>query len=135
MSDRDPFAEIERALDTFGEQFGVDLDSVPTDIVDTGDAYVVRADLPGFDGEDLDVQLADERELTISADHSESAQSSDGRYVQRERRRQSVSRTVRLPAAVDEEDTSASYDDGVLTVRLPKVSADGDEDGTDIPVN
>ncbi|WP_135303327.1 Hsp20/alpha crystallin family protein [Haloarcula amylovorans] len=135
MSDRDPFQEIERAFDVLGEQFGVDLDTVPTDIVDAGDAFVVRADLPGFDSDDLDVQLSDERKLTISADHSESAQSSEGRFVQRERRRQSISRTVRLPEAVDEAGTSASYDEGVLTVRLPKVTADGDEDGTDIPVN
>ncbi|QIO21159.1 Hsp20/alpha crystallin family protein [Haloarcula sp. JP-L23] len=134
MSDRDPLAELERAFDTLSEQFGVDVDTVPTDILDEGDAFVVHADLPGFDSADLDVQLVEERKLTITADHSEESETTDGRYVQRERRRQSASRTVRLPEAVDEEGTSASYEDGVLTVRLPKVSGDAD-DGMDIPVN
>ncbi|MBX0322341.1 Hsp20/alpha crystallin family protein [Halomicroarcula sp. F13] len=134
MSDRDPFEEIERAFDTLSEQFGVDLDTVPTDILDEGDAFVVHADLPGYDSEDIDVQLVEERKLTISADHSESTEATDGRYVQHERRRQSASRTVTLPEAVDEDGTSAAYEDGVLTVRLPKVSVEGD-DGTDIPVN
>ncbi|MDS0278803.1 Hsp20/alpha crystallin family protein [Halomicroarcula sp. S1AR25-4] len=134
MSDRDPLSELERAFDTLSEQFGVDVDTVPTDILDEGDAFVVHADLPGFDSADLDVQLVEERKLTITADHSEESETTDGRYVQRERRRQSASRTVRLPEAVDEEGTSASYEEGVLTVRLPKVSGDAD-DGTDIPVN
>ena len=59
---------------------------------------------------------------------------SDGTFVQRERRQQSASRTVHLPVAVEESDTAASYEDGVLTVTLPKISAEHD-DGTDIPVN
>jgi HSP20 family protein len=134
MSDRDPLAEIERAFDMLGDQFDISAGSVPTDIVDDGDSFVVRADLPGYDSADIDVQLAERRELTISAERSEESEVSDGRFVQRERRQQSASRTVRLPEAVEESDTAASYEDGVLTVTLPKVTAEND-DGTDIPVN
>ena len=134
MSDRDPLAEIERAFDMLGDQFDITAGSVPTDIVDDGDSFVVRADLPGYDSEDIDVQLVERRELTISAEHSEDHEVSDGTFVQRERRQQSASRTVHLPVAVEESDTAASYEDGVLTVTLPKISAEHD-DGTDIPVN
>ncbi|WP_276273161.1 Hsp20/alpha crystallin family protein [Haloarcula litorea] len=135
MTDRDPFDELERAFDVLGEQFGVDADTVPTDVVDEGDAFVVRADLPGFDTDDLDVQLAEDRKLTVSAEHSETSSHEDGRYVQRERRRRSASRTVVLPEPVDETGTEATYDSGVLTVRLPKVGPADDDEGTDIPVN
>lgn len=133
MSDRDPLGEIERALDVLGDQFGVTAGTVPTDVIDDGDSFLVRADLPGFDSDDIDVQLAEGRTLTLTAEHSEDSETTDGRYVQRERRTQSLSRTVTLPEAVTEGETSAAYDDGVLTVTLPK--ATDEEDGTSIPVN
>jgi len=135
MSDRDPFSEIERAFDMLGEQFGVDMGSIPVDVVDEGDAFVVHADLPGYDSDDIDVQLVEDRKLTISATSSQERESVDGQYVQRERRQQSLSRSVRLPEAVDEHETTANYNNGVLTVRLAKVVRDEDDDGTDIPVN
>ncbi|MDS0220441.1 Hsp20/alpha crystallin family protein [Haloarcula sp. S1AR25-5A] len=135
MSDRDPFSEIERAFDMLGEQFGVDMGAIPVDVVDEGDAFVVHADLPGYDSEAIDVQLVEDRKLTISAASSQERESTDGQYVQRERRQQSISRSVPLPEAVDEEETTASYNNGVLTVRLEKVVRNEDDDGTDIPVN
>ncbi|NHN64605.1 Hsp20/alpha crystallin family protein [Haloarcula sp. JP-Z28] len=135
MSDRDPFSEIERAFDMLGEQFGVDMGAIPVDVLDEGDAFLVHADLPGYDSEDIDVQLVEDRKLTISATSSQERESTDGQYVQRERRQQSLSRSVRLPEAVDDGETTASYDSGVLTVRLAKVRHNEDDDGTDIPVN
>ncbi|MDS0261687.1 Hsp20/alpha crystallin family protein [Haloarcula sp. S1CR25-12] len=134
MSDRDPLGEIERAFDVLGDQFGVAAGTVPTDVVDEGDSFVVHADLPGYDSDDIDVQLAEGRTLTISAEQSEESEVESGTYVQRERRRQSTSRTVRLPEAVEESETAASYEGGVLTVTLPKVTAE-DDGGTNIPVN
>jgi len=133
MSDRDPLGEIERAFDVLGDQFGVAAGTVPTDVLDDGDSFVVRADLPGYDSDDIDVQLSEGRTLTISAEQTEESEVSDGNFVQRERRSQSLSRSVTLPAAVTESETTASYEDGVLTVTLPKATSD--EGGTDIPVN
>jgi HSP20 family protein len=133
MSDRDPLSEIERAFDVLGDQFGVAAGTVPTDVLDDGDSFVVRADLPGYDSDDIDVQLSEGRTLTISAEQTEESEVSDGNFVQRERRSQSLSRSVTLPAAVTESETTASYEDGVLTVTLPKATSD--EGGTDIPVN
>ncbi|WP_146417758.1 Hsp20/alpha crystallin family protein [Haloarcula hispanica] len=135
MSDRDPFSEIERAFDMLGEQFGVDMGAIPVDVVDEGDAFVVHADLPGYDSDDIDVQLVEDRKLTISATSSQERESTDGQYVQRERRQQSMSRSVPLPEAVDDAETTASYNNGVLTVRLGKIVRNEDDNGTDIPVN
>jgi len=134
MSDRDPLSEIERAVDMLGDQFSVTSGTVPTDVLDEGDSFVVHADLPGFDSADIDVQLIERRKLTLSASRDEEQEVSDGQFVQRERRRQSASRTVHLPDDVEESETAASYEDGVLTVTLPKATAESD-DGTDIPVN
>jgi HSP20 family protein len=134
MSDRDPFGELERAFDLLNDQLGAGATSVPTDVVDEGETFVVHADLPGFQKSDIDVQLVEDRKLTVTATASEEREAHGGTYVQRERHQQSASRTVVLPEPVDEGATSATYEDGVLTVRLPK-SALADDDGTEIPVN
>jgi HSP20 family protein len=137
---RNPFDEIERVFDRMSSQFEPlegDLfeGTVAVDVEDAGDAYVVTADLPGYEREDVDVQLTGRR-LTLSAERDESAAdesgTEDGRYIRRERHHRSVSRTVRLPDAVDETGTEAQYNNGVLTVTLPKADV---TDGHDIPVN
>jgi HSP20 family protein len=87
-------------------------------------------DLPGYDREGIDVRLSD-RTLTVEAERSTDVEGSDERYVRRERTRESVSRTVHLPEAVEAGGTSATYEAGVLTVRLPKRGADG---GESIPI-
>jgi len=132
MSDRDPLSEIERAFDVLGDPFGGA--SVPADVVDEGDSFVVHVDLVAVVAGEIDVQLVENRRLTISAASTEDSELSDGTYVKRERRKQSVERTVRLPEAVEESETAASYENGVLTVTLPKITPETD-DGTDIPVN
>lgn len=131
MPDRDdPFREIEQLFDQF-TRMGSLTDQLPVDVVDTGEELVVFVDLPGRDPEEMSITLQDERELHIEADAREDE--SDGQYLTRERPNQTVSRTVRLPAAVDEAETEANYDRGVLTVRLAKPGSE--DDGTEIPVN
>lgn len=132
MADRtDPFAEIEQLFEQFS-QWGDPLGGrIPVDVVDRDDELLVQADLPGRSPEAVSVQLEDDRTLLVEAEATQSE--AEGRFVMRERTNEAVSRTVALPAAVDGSGTEASYDHGVLTVRLPKLS--GDSDGTDIPVN
>jgi HSP20 family protein len=94
------------------------------DVADSGDEVVVTADLPGFDRDDIQVSASD-RSLTLRAtrDHSEESgsESESGTYLRRERRHESVSRSVALPVDVDDAGASATYRNGVLTVRLPKI--------------
>jgi len=132
MTARDnPFGEIEQLFEEF-TQLGDPLGGrVPVDVVDAGEEIIVYADLPGRDPGTISVQLTESRTLSIDAPREEI--SADGRYVKRERTRDSVSRSVQLPAAVDDEETEANYDQGVLAIHLPKLQ--GDSDGTDIPVN
>jgi len=130
MSRNDPFGEIERLFD----QFGLDVEGggVAVDVLDAGDAIEVTADLPGYETDDIDVQLREGRRLTVIAEAESESEREEGQFVTRERRRQSVSRTVRLPEPVDEAGTEATYTNGVLTVRLPKRER---SEGTDIPVS
>lgn len=142
MSRRNPFDDIERMFDQLSEQFetldptdiGIRAGEVPIDLRDEGEQLVVVADLPGYDSADIDVTLPNERTLKIVAERESEAETDDeGIYVRRERR-ESVRRSVSLPDAVDDDTTSASYEDGVLRVTLPKQTADTD-DGHSIPVN
>ncbi|MFC6722216.1 Hsp20/alpha crystallin family protein [Halobacteriaceae archaeon SHR40] len=127
----DPFGEIEKVFEQFSELGGPLAGDVPVDVVDTGDEIVVHADLPGRNPDHISVQLTENETLEIEAQRDE--HTAEGRYVTRERSQEQASRSVSLPAAVDEGETEASYDRGVLTVRLQKLR--GEAEGTDIPVN
>lgn len=126
----DPIEEIERVFGLMSEQFGTHRSAVPADVIDTGETFVVHADLPGASTDEIEVTVDDEQLLTIRAERDD--RETDGSHVKRERSRQSVQRSVRLPDAVDPEGTTASYDAGVLTVELHKQT---DGSGTDIPVS
>ena len=89
------------------------------DVVDTEDAFLVRATLPGLTPEDIEVSVEDDV-LTIKAERSEEREESDEHFLLRERRSGSYRRTVRLPVGVDGENVSAEIKDGVLTLTLPK---------------
>lgn len=126
----DAFDELDRLFGLMSEQFGTKRTSVPIDVVDDGDAFVIRADLPGYAADDVDVTLRDARRVRIRA--AREGREHEGRYLRHERRQRTADRTVGLPDPVDPDETTATYDAGVLTVRLAKRTGDGD--GTDVPV-
>lgn len=122
---RNPFDELEDMFDRMGRQLESgtigDLQAVPVDLTDEGDAYELVADLPGYDVEDIDLTYA-EGNLRIEASREiESESELDGTYVHRERA-ESVERNVHVPEAVVEAEISARYDHGKLMVTLPKVA-------------
>lgn len=96
-----------------------DLQPVPVDLIDRDDAYELVADLPGYDVADIDLTYADGN-VRIEATRETGEESEmEGTYVNRERT-ESVTRNVHVPEAVVEDEISASYEDGQLTVTLPK---------------
>lgn len=134
---RNPFEELEDMFDRMGRQLETgtltEFQSVPVDLQDHGDAYTLVADLPGYDADDIELTYAD-GDLRIDADREASFEESDeetGRYVHRERREE-VSRTVRVPDAVIEDDIIASQNNGTLTVTLPKEVGSDDEHSIEI---
>jgi HSP20 family protein len=89
------------------------------DLLETDDHFVLRADLPGMSEEDVSIELEDTT-LTVSgqrkAQHEERR---EGAY-RVERAFGSFSRSLTLPQGVDPESVTASFDKGVLEVRVPK---------------
>lgn len=90
-----------------------------TDICETDKDIEVCVDLPGFEEKDIDVSLANQT-LTIKAESSEDKDEDRQGVIYSERRRGAVHRTIALPDDVDLEKCEASFDRGVLTVRLQK---------------
>jgi HSP20 family protein len=89
------------------------------DLVEDGEEYVLRADLPGVRDEDVNVELDDEV-LTISGERkSEHEERRDG-YRRIERSSGRFSRSLTLPDGVDAERIDAHFENGVLEVRVPK---------------
>ena len=87
-------------------------------------------DVPGFKPDQLDVQLAGDS-LTVTGKQEETKEEKNTTYHVVERRSGNFTRTVALPAAVDDKNIEANFADGVLTVRMTK-SADAGR--TRIPV-
>ncbi|MWG34874.1 Hsp20/alpha crystallin family protein [Halomarina oriensis] len=135
MSRRSPFDDIERMFEEMNEGFQAFDTSltrgIPVDVVSREDAYVVTADLPGYEKEDIEVSLSGDT-LTVGASRETTSEDENGDYVRQERSSKSVSRTLRLPERLDESATEAAYNNGVLTVTLGKASGD---DGDSIPIN
>lgn len=100
---------------------GLPDDSFKVDIKDRKDNYVILAELPGVNKKDIKVEVEDNK-VTISAETQKvSEEKSDEKVVRSERYYGWLSRSIRLDHAVQSEGSTAKYDNGVLTLTLPKV--------------
>src|SRR3954449_4294116 len=89
------------------------------DLVETGEHFVLRADLPGLGEDDVKLEVED-RVLTVSGERkAEQTEKGDGFY-RVERATGSFSRSLTLPEGVDTDGIAATFDKGVLEVRIPK---------------
>lgn len=92
------------------------MDGYGLDIEETEQSILVRADAPGFEPEDFNVQLLGNA-LKITAEHK-SAGKVNGPVVERK-----LQRVLTLPAGVDPEKVEANYRQGVLELRLPRLES------------
>jgi HSP20 family protein len=98
--------EVGRASDYWG--FDVD---------ETDDSVVIRADAPGFEPGDFDVEVRG-NQLVLCGEHHEETKEKEARsWSERE-----ICRSVTLPAEVNADKVDAQYRNGVLTVKLPKTT-------------
>jgi HSP20 family protein len=93
----------------------------PVDVVDNSGTIYVAVDLPGFKQEEIRLR-GDEFTLLIAAERPDERE--EGRTPVVSERPKRVERTIALPAAVDIDAATASYEDGVCTVTLPKASTE-----------
>ena len=103
--------------DFFGDGFS-HFDNFNTDVIDKGDNYLLQAELPGFEKEEIKVDL-DKDTLTISATHKEEKKENGPNYIRQESRYNSYCRSFHIPG-IKKENISAAYNNGVLEVSLPK---------------
>ncbi|MCW3066615.1 MAG: Hsp20/alpha crystallin family protein [Solirubrobacterales bacterium] len=89
------------------------------DLVERADHFVLEVDLPGLTEADVKVELED-NVLTISGDRKQDEQRRADGYYRLERAFGSFSRSLTLPEGIDAEGVSASFENGVLEVRVPK---------------
>ena len=94
------------------------------DIYDSGDEILVEAELPGMKGEDISVTLR-EQHLVIEGSRPPSELGQQAEPYYRERPTGDFHRIVHLPVDVDADATGARYEDGILTVTMPKRQREG----------
>lgn len=120
------WSQGERAIDAIG----IRPDAVPVDIVERENAILVRANVPGLSGQDLDVTLAGHMLTLKGAFPSETAD--DGETVHgQERPTGAFHRSIPLPAGVDPETIQAECRNGVLEITVSKLEC---EKARQIPV-
>lgn len=136
-----PFEMLERTFERMSQQFddaarawesgdpfemsALTGESVAMDLIEREEEYVVTVDLPGFDRDDIEVKMVEDR-LMVAAEREEAEEDEAENYLRRERRHRSVSRSIRLPEDVDPENVTAKSKRGVLTVTIPRVHTESE---------
>jgi HSP20 family protein len=125
-----PYRELRQMEDTMnrlwrgfgglsGQREGAEDWNILVDVLQQGDNLVVVASLPGVNPDEIDVSV-EENVLTLKAERKSEAQGEESRYLIRERPVGSFFRALRLPATVDTNKIEPYYENGVLTITLPK---------------
>src|SRR4051812_38520042 len=91
----------------------------PMDLVETDDHFVLRADLPGLGPDDVNIEVED-NVLTISGERKAEHETKREGFYRVERASGSFRRSLTLPEGVELEQVAASFDKGVLEIRVPK---------------
>lgn len=95
---------------------------IPIDMMDTGPEIIVQTNLPGVKPEEVSVTVVGNT-LTIKGTSQQQEEFQGASYLRRERRSTSFTRSMTLPVAVDAEHGEAKFQNGVLTLTLPKAEA------------
>lgn len=116
--------EVDRALNNVWSEFegdgGSPTGSFPVDIREADDRLIVEADLPGFNKDQIDINV-EQGVLSIEANRTDTRPEDEkGQAHVNERRFHHVARRFTLPSAYNADEVDANLKDGVLTVTLPK---------------
>lgn len=118
--------EINRVFDRFFSRGGTENNDLKVnswypsvDVSEKDDAFVMKAELPGVSKEDVKITLK-ENILTIHGEKKREKEENDKNYFRTERVYGSFQRTFTLPSSVRAEKIEAHFNDGVLTIEIPK---------------
>lgn len=110
---------FDNAFDRQLEDWEPEAWSIPLDVVENDDAFVLTASLPGIDPDDLGITF-DNNTLTIQGEVKKDEEIEEGRYHLRERSYGRFTRSITLPRNVDADRIEANYEKGVLSLQIPK---------------
>ena len=123
------WSPVDKFMDEFGEMSRfLDSPNIPVlfkggepkvDIIENGKEIVVKADVPGVKKEDMQVTVTEDS-ITFRGEAKSATEVKKENYYHSERFCGCYSRTLPLPAAVDANQAKARFEDGVLTVTIPK---------------
>jgi HSP20 family protein len=100
---------------------------IKVDVKESGQAYTVQAEVPGVSKDDIHVSI-DGNVVTLQAEVKQAdSQTSDEKTLRSERYYGSVARSFSLPVDIDQANAKARYDNGVLTLTLPKKQGNGSQ--------
>jgi HSP20 family protein len=132
MIRRDPFTDLRSTMDRlFDEGFSrpwrfINSEtyeaSMPVEVSETDSELVVKASLPGVSPDEVDVTVNNDV-LTIKGEHKETTEDGKREFYRREIRYGAFNRSFTLPVKVDADQAEANYENGVLTLRLPKAAS------------
>ncbi len=115
--------EVDGLFDRFFDRTGDDGNSAvwapQTDLLETDEDFQLRLDVPGMSTEDIDINLQNGT-LSVSGERTSERTDEGEDYVRVERAFGNFHRTFTLPDAVDHENIEATYEDGVLSIHVPK---------------
>lgn len=114
---------IEDLIETFAQDWplyeGDVLNLIKVDVKENDSEYIVKADLPGVEKNQVNVTLNNQL-LTISVEQEEEKEDKDADYLVRERRYQSSQRSIPLALAGSTDNVKAEFKNGVLEIRVKK---------------
>ena len=90
------------------------------DITETGNSFLITAELPGIDEKNIDLTL-DAGTLTIKGEKKKETENTQGKFYSRERSYGEFKRSFEVPEIIDQNKVDASFVKGVLTVTMPKI--------------
>ncbi|MBC3758897.1 Hsp20/alpha crystallin family protein [Hyunsoonleella sp. SJ7] len=115
----DDLFNTEAIPSVFANEFSTGFSMPKVNIMETNDDYFIELAVPGFKKDDFNIDL-DNEVLSISTEHKEETETSEGNYTRKEFGYSSFKRTFSLPEYIDESKIKATYEEGILTVKLPK---------------
>jgi HSP20 family protein len=96
--------------------------SLPLDVTRTADELIVEAALPGIKPEDVEITVEDGT-LSIRGEYRDERRGDEGESLVQEIRRGTVARAITLPTGLEPDKATATFEHGVLTLRIPKAEA------------
>ena len=123
----EPFRELQTLQGEMNRLFNTAFDPTSAsrgwlpamDLFETAEAFVLRADLPGLKQEDVKIEVEDNH-LTLSGERARDPREGQDGFFRLERPAGEFTRTLTIPKGVDAESITASFDNGVLEVQIPK---------------